>query len=270
MEYTKSEVREAKKRIEHELKKIDDWLPSVPNNWMGWVMITSSLEALKYVLNPLKTHIIDNDDFNLAIEINNMVSPVWDDYFGRVNRKELGAHSATWEVYDIIKDLRDWIGEYEAKHPKQPDTPTASPSAKEDDESMTQKGIIDKESLKTLFVDLFFIDDYDIQDTHNKSIKLSRYDKFCQRLEMVLTDTDNKPTQKNIGEIAYMIYSSPFTRAEYHKPKRTGEKGHFSNLINTFFDIVGKGRPSDTRPNKYEPKDEDGMKLYFGDILKWE
>lgn len=129
MEYTKSEIREATKRIKHELEQIEDWLPSVPNNWMGWVMITSSLEALKYVLNPLKTHIIDNDDFDIAIEINNLISPVWDDYFGRVSSKELEAHSATWEVYDLIKDLRDWIGEYEEKHHKQQDAPTERQSA---------------------------------------------------------------------------------------------------------------------------------------------
>ena len=169
----------------------------------------------------------------------------------------------------FMEYLQNKLNKIKPKH-EQPDTPTNSPSAKEDNENKTQKGIIDRESLKSLFVDLFFADDYDIQDTHNKSIRLSRYDKFCQRLEMVLTDTDNKPTQTNIGEIAYMIYYSPFTREEYHKPKRTGEKGRFSNLINTFFDIVGKDRPSDTHTNKYKPKDEDGMKLYFGDILKWE
>ena len=129
MEYTKSEIREQKKRIKHELKKIEDWLPYTENNWMSWVMITSALEALKRVLSPLKTHIIDNDDFNVAVDINNMLVPVWDVYFDKVNSKELEAHSATWDVYDIIKDLRDWIGEYEEEHPKQK-TKKSSPKTK--------------------------------------------------------------------------------------------------------------------------------------------
>lgn len=269
MEYTKSEIREAKKRIEHELKIIEERLPDIDKSWVPYTLILSALEALKFILDPIKTHIIDNDDYTLAVWINNKITPVWYNYCNVAKDDGTLKHQSAYDVQGIIEDLRNWIGEYEEEHPEQ-DAPTNSPSAKEGNENKTQKGIIDRESLKSLFVDLFFADDYDIQDTHNKSIKLSRYDKFCQRLEMVLTDTDNKPTQTNIGEIAYMIYYSPFTREEYHKPKRTGEKGRFSNLINTFFDIVGKDRPSDTHPNKYKPKDEDGMKLYFGDILKWE
>jgi hypothetical protein len=120
-----------------------------------------------------------------------------------------------------------------------------------------------------LFIKGFFNDDYQVQDTYDKSIKLSRFDKFCQRLEMVLTDTDKKPTQKEIGSLAYMIYCSQYTKPDYQKPKREGEKGCFANLIRTFFDIVRIDRPSETSPNKYDKPNQDLIDL-FGDILKWE
>ena len=164
-------------------------------------------------------------------------------------------------LQDRLKDLKPTQ--------EQPTTPTNTPSAKDKGKDKPTKSIIDTDKLQTLFMDSFFAKDYNIQDTHNKSLKLSRYDKLCQRLEMILTDTDKKPDQQTIGAIAYMIYCSPYTKAEYRKPKREGTKGGFANLIRIFFDIVGKDHPSDTRPNKYKKPIED-MVLYFGDILKWE
>ena len=118
MIYTKSEIREAKKRIAHELKQINKYLPVQESNWLPWHMVLSSLKALEWVLKPLKTHIIDNDDYALAVEINKMITPVWYDYCKNAKDDVSLQHQLAYEVQDIIKDLRDWIGEYEAEHPE--------------------------------------------------------------------------------------------------------------------------------------------------------
>ena len=269
MIYTKSEIREAKKRITHELKRIKEYLPVQESNWLPWHMVLSSIQALNYVLKPLKTYIIDNDDYNLAVEINKMITPVWYDYCANAKDDASLQHQQAYEVQDIINDLRDWIGEYEAEHPKQEQPTTATNSTSTNKGIETADSLFDKETLKTLFVKGVFNDDYDIQDTSEKSIKLSRFDKFCQRLEMALTDTDKKLFQKDIASIAYMIYCSQYTKTEYHIPKRKSEKGCFANLIRTFFDIVRIDRPSETSPNKYDEPSQYLIEL-FGDILKWE
>ena len=95
-------------------------------------MIPPALEDMNRELKPLLTHIMDNDDYNLAIKINKDITPVWNDYSDNVNSKRLEASKATWEVNTLIKRLRKWKKEYEEEHPQQPDTPTESPSAKED------------------------------------------------------------------------------------------------------------------------------------------
>ena len=146
------------------------------------------------------------------------------------------------------------------------DAPAVSSSSKDKE---TANSLFDKETLQTLFVKEFFNDDYDIQDTYKESIKLSRFDKLSQRLEMALTDSDKKLFQKDIGSIAYMIHCSQYTKPEYHKPKRTSKKGCFANLIRTFFDILRIDRPSETSPNKYDKPSQYLIDL-FGDILKWE
>lgn len=280
MEYTKSEIRELKNLIDDDLAILKHYTKIyIPDPLIGiqeLCLADFAVTGLDAHLKCMKKYIIDTDNYDLAVEIKGKVTPVWEKYIEKVTnedeRKRLNTepgHPHFSNIRDTMLDWLDWLDEYEAEHPKQPTTPTNTPSAKDEGEDKPTKGIIDTDKLQTLFTDSFFADDYDIQDTHNKSLKLSRYDKLCQRLEMILTDTDKKPDQKTIGAIAYMIYCSPYTKAEYRKPKREGIKGGFANLIRVFFDIVGKDRPSDTRPNKYKKPIED-MVLYFGDILKWE
>ena len=281
MEYSKSEVRKLKKLIDEDILKLEYYtklyIPDPLTGLADLCIADLAVTELDAHLKCIKEHIENTDNYNLAVEIEGKVTPVWGKYIEKVTNEDeiqrlrtMPGHLHFSSIRDTMLDWLDWLDEYEAEHPKQQDTPTASPSAKEEKEDKTQKGIIDKESLKTLFVGLFFADDYYIQDTHDKSRKKSRFDKLCQRLEMVLEGNDKElmPNNTNIGAIAYMIYCSPFTRAEYHKPKREGKKGCFSNLINTFFDIVGKDHPSDTRPNKYKPTQN--VIDCFGDILKWE
>jgi hypothetical protein len=285
MEYSKAELEELTYNAEVNLsyiknydngiglmKKIDEEIPYLDIE-KGLFVIPSMriemyLERLSERLPVIRDCIFATDDMELANETYNLISPVWEKYKASTYQPERAKVYAQ-TISTTIDKIKWKIDRYNKAHPQQPDTLINRPSTKDEREDKPTKSIIDTDKLQTLFTDSFFADDYDIQDTHNKSLKLSRYDKLCQRLEMILTDTDKKPDQKTIGAIAYMIYCSPYTKAEYRKPKREGVKGGFANLIRVFFDIVGKDRPSDTRPNKYKKPIED-MVLYFGDILKWE
>ena len=139
MKYTKSELREAKNRIDDILYKLNDKLPYVRTkdgwNWMYHKLVGDNLEELNQVLAPLKTHIIDNDDYSLAVEMNDKVTPVWKDYCKRANRGEFDVrqapypndveiedgfltnereiHSEAIPVQATISDLRAWIKEQE-------------------------------------------------------------------------------------------------------------------------------------------------------------
>ncbi len=285
MEYSKAELEELTYNAEVNLsyiknydngiglmKKIDEEIPYLDIE-KGLFVIPSMriemyLERLSERLPVIRDCIFATDDMELANETYNLISPVWEKYKASTYQPERAKVYAQ-TISTTIDKIKWKIDRYNKAHPQHPDTLINRPSTKDEREDKPTKSIIDTDKLQTLFTDSFFADDYDIQDTHNKSLKLSRYDKLCQRLEMILTDTDKKPDQKTIGAIAYMIYCSPYTKAEYRKPKREGVKGAFANLIRVFFDIVGKDRPSDTRPNKYKKPIED-MVLYFGDILKWE
>lgn len=130
-----------------------------------------------------------------------------------------------------------------------------------------QRATFDTDKLRELFKPVFYNGDDFKRDTLTGA-KQTRFDTFCQRLEMILTDTDNKPTDKEIGGIAFMIYCSTYTVADYQKPKRTGQKGKFASMIRTFFEIVGMSVPSDIRPNKYQPNKE--LIDLFGDILQYQ
>ncbi len=268
MEYSKSVIREKKKRIEYELKRIGQYLPDIDNTWVSWHMILSALVALKSVLDPLKTHIIDNDDYSLALEINGMITPVWNDYCDCAKGDVSLKHQEAYELQDVINDLRAWIKEYETAHQCGQELLAADSSTKSVVAEMPTKELFDTNKLKNLFVDSFFKKDYAVKETSSADIKQSRFDKLCDRLEMTLTDKDRAVTDKVMGGIAYMIYHSQYVKSEYGKPKREGQKGRFAPLLRLLFDIVGMEEPSDTSPNKYKPLDEE--LLLFKDVLKFE
>lgn len=116
--------------------------------------------------------------------------------------------------------------------------------------------LVDRLKLEDLFVPSFFDKTFSTADMLTRSERLSRFDVLCNRIEMVLSDDKTPVTNKALGSIAYLIYSSEFVKPMYRKPPRTGERGHFSQLLSTFFDIVHKEHPSDKRYNKYEPSQE--------------
>ena len=92
--------------------------------------------------------------------------------------------------------------------------------------------LIDKDELCKLFKPVFQDKSFATIDTPTGSEKISRFDQFCSRLEMTLSNT--KPTHKLIGEIAYLIYTSRYVDNKLKKPQKEGEKGVFTDLLKAF------------------------------------
>ena len=129
MEYTKSKIRDSKKRIGYLMAKIIEWMPKVGDDMFAAGIVTEKLEDLCSELVPLKPYIIDNDLHALATEIDTLVAPIMD-----MNCNSL-QHALTdnlvYKAQDIVKDLQDWISEYEEEHPVQPNRPVNNPTAKD-------------------------------------------------------------------------------------------------------------------------------------------
>ena len=117
-ELTKSEIREKRKHIEHELYTIKEQLPSIDKNCMPSTLILRALMAIQFNLDPIRIHIINNDDYPLALEINGMIAPVWSEYCNIKNDNGSYKHQEAYELEYIINDLQNWIDEYETKHLK--------------------------------------------------------------------------------------------------------------------------------------------------------
>ena len=130
--------------------------------------------------------------------------------------------------------------------------------------------LFDIERLKSIFNPYFYDKrDYNMRGFATGRMVESRFETFCTRLQSLLQS--NTPiNNKALGELAYMIYNSQFTRPMYKKPRLEGKRGHFSRLLKELFNIVGKKLPCDMKPSKYYPENpESEMVLLFGDILKW-
>lgn len=289
MEYTKSEIRELKNLIDNDICILERYTQLyIPDPEMGIVELCIAEKAVTELdthLKHLKDYCIDTDNYDLAVEIEGKVTPIWENYLEKVTNEEernrlnsMPGHLHFNNIRDTMLDWLNWLDEYEAEHPKQ-NTPTNNEQGQDTTDNIEPKQdtpiesntIIDKDTLQSLFVEVFDAKDYKPQDTHEKSKMLSRLDVLCYRLEMVLSgdDKDIKPNNTNIGGIAYMIYCSQYTKPNWRKPRIEGKKGKFTSLITTIFDIVGKDRPSETSPNKYDTPSQDLIDM-FGDILKWE
>jgi len=280
MRYTNSEVREILKRVKYNVNTMSEQMPKAGSNWMSHLLVRRALESLKIVIGEFKPHIIDNYDLNRAVTLNDIITPVWSEYWSKVEQKEFEVHEVAWEVRDIIDDLREWIKEEKQRRAEALDYAIRKAfkeaeesgieveiEGEEKEEKKEPKEIIDTEKLQSLFLDSFMNKDLVISGSSPIIEKKSRFEVLKQRLELVLEDCDKPITQQDIGSIAYMIYQSPFTKPKYGEPKRKGERGRYAPLLKMLFDIVGKPYPNDTHQNKYKPNNE--MITYFGDILKW-
>lgn len=132
---TKSEIWEAKKLIKSGVEDIMEHLQR-KTNWASRAVILRAFEGIKRTISPIITHIIDNDDYTTAVEINSIITPVFDGYFGnepseadfdREPEKNIlrAENRSAYDFRDLVMDLRNWISEYE----KQPHEPTPQPEA---------------------------------------------------------------------------------------------------------------------------------------------
>lgn len=270
---TKSEIRKVKNTLGNQLAVLERYTKlHIPNAQIGIVEICHAENAVRIisgVLQFLRDYVVDENDYQYGCELELEVRNTFDLFLEKAHgEKERLNGAIPGEMYlndisETMVDLIDWLDETEEK-PQ--DTPTISTAANGEE---ADKPLFDKEALKGLFVEVFFANDYSLKDTYKSTIKQSRFDVFCSRLELVLNDTDKKPTQKDIGAIAYMIYCSKFAKPDFKKPKRKGEKGCFAHLIRTFFEIVKIDQPSDPRPNKYNNPNNDLVAM-FCEVLEWE
>ena len=142
MEYTKSEIRELKKLIDEDILKLEHYtklyIPDPLTGLADLCIADLAVTELDAHLKCMKNHIVDTDNYDLAVEIEGKVTPVWGKYVEKVTSEDeiqrlgtMPGHLHFSSIRDTMLDWLDWLDEYEAKHPKQ-DTPTESPSAKED------------------------------------------------------------------------------------------------------------------------------------------
>lgn len=120
---TKSEIWEAKKLIKSGVEDIMEHLQR-KTNWASRAVILRAFEGIKRTISPIITHIIDNDDYTTAVEINSIITPVFDGYFGnepseadfdREPEKNIlrAENRSAYDFRDLVMDLRNWISEYE-------------------------------------------------------------------------------------------------------------------------------------------------------------
>ena len=128
MEYTKNMIREAKKRVIQSLDLINKNLPGKGDEIIYPYLVDCGIDDLSFNLNIIQPYIVNEDAYTLAVDMINKVEPVLDDYFSCTEGeiRNLSAH----EARSVIKDLKEWMHEYEAEHPElvQPDSPTETPS----------------------------------------------------------------------------------------------------------------------------------------------
>lgn len=157
MEYTKSEVRKLKKLIDEDILKLEHYtklyIPDPLTGLADLCIADFAVTELDAHLKCIKEHIENTDNFDLAVEIEGKVTPVWGKYVEKVTNEDeiqrlgtMPGHLHFSSIRDTMLDWLDWLDEYEAEHPKQQDTPTASPSAKEDEISF----IVNDKILKAL------------------------------------------------------------------------------------------------------------------------
>lgn len=110
---------------------------------------------------------------------------------------------------------------------------------------------IDVDSLKELFIARFLTEPKHVEDTYARSRKITSFEQFCKRLDLLLNDSDTK--QKHVCEVAYMIYTSPYTKPQYRKPVREGQRGRYAKIARVLFNAIGWNVPerSVIIPSKY-------------------
>lgn len=138
MEYSKSEIRELKNLIEEDINKLEHYttlyIPDPETGLADLCIADFAVTELDAHLKCMKKHIIDTDNYGLAVEIEGKVTPVWGKYVEKVTNEDeiqrlrtMPGHLHFSSIRETMLDWLNWLDEYEAEHPQQP-TPTESPS----------------------------------------------------------------------------------------------------------------------------------------------
>ena len=148
MEYSKAELEELTYNAEINLsyiknydngiglmKKISEEIPFLDIE-KGLFVIPSMriemyLERLSERLPVIRDCIFATDNMELANETYNLISPVWAEYQASTYQPE-GAKGYAQTINTTIDKIKWKIDRYNKAHLQQPDTPTNSPSAKDD------------------------------------------------------------------------------------------------------------------------------------------
>ena len=188
-------------------------------------------------LYPIKSYVIDNDDYSLATEIFDKVSSVLDEYFSFTADSNQYRDAAARLVQDIIKDLHDWMGEYEAEHPeqKQPTPSAVATTANAEAKSRT----INESELEKYF-----------------NVKFKGAGNNMNYFELLVSDLKDLTTIKDFRAVAVMIWEC---KTGFIKSFST-----FAKWCRTFFDCVGvEVKPKYNYSKKEIPSDELKRKFYY-------
>ena len=116
MEYTKSEVRKLKKLIDEDILKLEHYtklyIPDPLTGLADLCIADFAVTELDAHLKCIKEHIENTDNFDLAVEIEGKVTPVWGKYVEKVTTK---MRYKDWELCPVIFILavsgtQCWIG----------------------------------------------------------------------------------------------------------------------------------------------------------------
>ena len=152
--------------------------------------------------------------------------------------------------------FEDYLRDFKAK--RQPSEQAMPSTVQADSDTKTEQSRIDEEALRALFLPVFFADDYKQRETLNETKKMSRFDIFVERLESLLNDTHC--TQKQIGNVAYMIHKSKLTAIKYRR------KGKFAETLRFLFQCCQRKEPKDQGTTTYNKPDKD-LEQAFSELL---
>ena len=145
-----------------------------------------------------------------------------------------------------------------AQHDEQPAATVPAVPDEQPTKASDEQPTLDTNKLKQLFKPVFFADDYKQRETHNDTIKLSRFDIFVEQLKNLLSDAKCK--KLTVGNVAYMIHKSKFAKDQFKR------RGKFAETCRLLFECCKRETPKDMKPNKYKQPDNETMQR-FSDVL---
>lgn len=243
MEYSKAELEELTYNAEINLnyikntgdgkglmEKIDEEIPYLGTGSfiIPSIRIKGYIDRLFQRLPTIKNCIFATDNIPMANETYITIAPVWIKYINNADRLEKGSEKET-AITATIDKIKWKIDRYNIAHPGRQDTPTASPSAKEETKSRTIKEI----ELGKCF-----------------NAKFKGAGNNPNHFNNLVADLKSLTTIKDCSAVALMIWES--------KTGFINSFSTFSKWCRFFFDCIGV----EVKPNyNYSRKEQANNKL---------